>query len=394
MNLIFFDDKEREHLYPLTFTRPAAEIRCGILRLSEKWQKRLKPDATAYHTPRYLSKNYPLETGSDNLFINGRLLPNASLVAEMSELKTGEWLYDNELVLAGRVSETQARSFIEGGETGMRKQKKTDYSLINRSYDIFRLNAQEIEQDFLLITKNRSSQKISSTNRAIQTERIFIEKNAKAEFATLNPNQGFIYIGEDAEIMENSAVRGSLALNRHSVLKMGSKIYGATSLGEHCKVGGEINNSVFFAYSNKAHDGFMGNAVIGEWCNIGADSNNSNLKNNYDEVKLWSYVKGGFERTGLQFCGLIMGDHSKCGINTMFNTGTVVGISANIFGSGFPRNFIPSFSWGGAHGFTEYKLKKALKTAEIMMARRELPLTRPETEILEHIYNNTAQYRN
>ena len=394
MNLIFFDDKEREHLFPLTFTRPAAEMRCGILRLSQKWEKRLKPESTAYHTAEYLSSKYTCETAKDNLFINGRLLPNESIVAEILALKTGEWLYDKDVLLAGRVSEAQADNFTEDGETGTRKQKKSNCSLINRGYDIFRLNEQEIEQDFLLITKNRSSQKLSPSNRALQTDRIFLEEGAKVEFSILNPADGYIYIGKDAEIMENVSVHGSLALNDHAVLKMGAKIYGATTLGEYCKAGGEINNSVFFAYSNKAHDGFMGNAVIGEWCNIGADSNNSNLKNNYDQVKLWSYPKGGFERTGLQFCGLIMGDHSKCGINTMFNTGTVVGVSANIFGSGFPRNFIPSFSWGGAHGFTEHKLPKAFKTAEIMTARRDIPFDETEKNIMTHIFDMTQTYRN
>lgn len=394
MNLILFDDNTREQLFPLSFTRPAAELRCGILRISEKWQKHLKIDTCSYHTADYLSRKYRLHFEKENLLINGRMLPNKNILQEIVALSPGEWLCDNDIVLAGKVGESEAREFTESGSAPECRPVQSDYSIIRHAFDIFTLNGQEIKNDFHLFTQNRSSQKLSTTNRAVQTERIFLEEGAKVEFSILNPANGYIYIGKDAEIMENVSVRGSLAMNEQAVLKMGAKIYGASTLGEHCKAGGEINNSVFFAYSNKAHDGFLGNAVIGEWCNIGADSNNSNLKNNYDQVKLWSYPKGGFERTGLQFCGLIMGDHSKCGINTMFNTGTVVGVSANIFGSGFPRNFIPSFSWGGAHGFTEHKLPKAFKTAEIMMARRDIPFDETEKAIMSHIFNLTQTYRN
>jgi UDP-N-acetylglucosamine diphosphorylase/glucosamine-1-phosphate N-acetyltransferase len=227
----------------------------------------------------------------------------------------------------------------------------------------------------------------------LNPERIFLEKGAKVEFATLNPGEGFIYIGKDAEIMEGALIRGSFALGTHSAVKMGAKIYGPTVVGPHSKVGGEINNSVIFGYSNKGHDGFLGNSVLGEWCNIGADSNNSNLKNNYADVKLWNYKKKGFVNTGLQFCGLIMGDHSKCGINTMFNTGTVVGVSANIFGDGFPRNFVPSFSWGGAAGFTTYSIPKAFETAEKVFSRRELVFDKIEQDILKNVFEQTAEFR-
>ncbi len=247
--------------------------------------------------------------------------------------------------------------------------------------------------DFKLITEGRKSQKISSTNHFVQEERIFIEEGAKIEFATLNPNGGYIYIGKDAEIMEGALIRGSLSLGEHSTIKMGAKIYGATTIGPHSKVGGEINNSVIFGYSNKAHDGFLGNSVIGEWCNLGADTNNSNLKNNYAPVRIWNYRQNRFIHTELQFCGLIMGDHSKSAINTMFNTGTVVGVSSNIFGSGFPRNFIPSFSWGGDKGFSTYTIEKAFETAEIVYKRRGLEFDKLEKDILETIFQQTKKYR-
>ena len=242
--------------------------------------------------------------------------------------------------------------------------------------------------DYELLTKGRKSTELSSTNTIIG-DRVFAEEGVEVEAAILNSKNGPIYLAKGSSIMEGSMVRGGLSLGEYSQLKLGTKIYGAVTIGPHSKVGGEVNNSVIQGYSNKGHDGFLGNSVIGEWCNLGADTNNSNLKNNYDEVKLWSYAKKGFERTGLQFCGLIMGDHSKCGINTMFNTGTVIGVSSNIFGSGFPRNFVPSFSWGGASGFVEYKLDKALKTAEIVFGRRSVELDATERQILTHIYEQT-----
>ena len=227
----------------------------------------------------------------------------------------------------------------------------------------------------------------------ISPENIFIEEGAKLEFVTLNASTGPIYIGKNAEIMEGSVIRGPFALCEEAQVKLASKVYGATTVGPYCRIGGEVNNSVLFGYSNKGHEGFLGNSVLGEWCNIGADSNNSNLKNNYEEVKLWSYETEGFEKTGLQFCGLMMGDHSKCGINTMFNTGTVVGVSTNIFGSGFPRNFVPSFSWGGASGFTTYITKKAFETARIAMARRHVDFDEQEAKILEHVFEETKKWR-
>jgi UDP-N-acetylglucosamine diphosphorylase/glucosamine-1-phosphate N-acetyltransferase len=243
------------------------------------------------------------------------------------------------------------------------------------------------------LTEDRFSQPIPKSVNVIAPENIFIEEGAKLEFVTLNASTGPIYIGKNAEIMEGSVIRGPFALCESGRVKLATKVYGATTVGPHSVIGGEVNNSVLFGYSNKGHDGFLGNAVLGEWCNIGADSNNSNLKNNYEEVKLWSYETENFAKTGLQFCGLMMGDHSKCGINTMFNTGTVVGVSTNIFGAGFPRNFVPSFSWGGASGFTTYLTKKAFETAKIVMARRNVEFSEEDAKILEHVFEETKKYR-
>jgi UDP-N-acetylglucosamine diphosphorylase/glucosamine-1-phosphate N-acetyltransferase len=264
---------------------------------------------------------------------------------------------------------------------------------INNLWDIYKINEEALKLDFQLLTKGKTSQPISATNQVLGKENIFIEEGATVECATLNAQTGPIYIGKNAQIMEGAMVRGPLAMCENAVLKMGAKIYGATTLGPYCKVGGEVNNSVFFGYSNKGHDGFLGNSVIGEWCNLGADSNNSNLKNNYTEVKLWNYKTEKFEKTGQQFCGLIMGDHSKCGINTMFNTGTVVGVSANIFGSGFPRNFVPSFAWGGASGYSTFKTDKAFETAEAMMARRGKEFETIDRVIMLKVFEDTAKYR-
>ena len=264
---------------------------------------------------------------------------------------------------------------------------------IEHTWDIFSKNGDAIVEDFNLITKDRQSQPIPATVNTINPEHIFIEKGATVNFATLNASSGPIYIGRDAEVMEGSMVRGPLALCNNATLKLGTRVYGPTTVGPYSKIGGEVNNSVIFAHSNKGHDGFLGNSVIGEWCNLGADTNNSNLKNNYAEVRLWDYQTEGFAKTGLQFCGLMMGDHSKCGINTMFNTGTVVGVSANIFGSGFPRNFVPSFSWGGHKGFVTYKTNKAFEVAEVVMARRKEEFTEKDKAMLEHVFEETKQYR-
>jgi UDP-N-acetylglucosamine diphosphorylase/glucosamine-1-phosphate N-acetyltransferase len=392
MNYILFEtDIDRANLLPFTFTRPIAEVRCGILTITEKWKHYLGA-TPSYKTQAYLQAKFPLVYGTENVFVNGAILPNEALVAEIKKLQAGEALYHHETLVACHVKEA-ASAFVPEQYEGKKVQSAASLVKIGFTYDIFSKNGQAIEDDFALITKGRKSQPLSATNQAVNPERIFIEEGAKVEFSILNASTGSIYIGKDAEIMEGCKVRGPFALCEHGGLKMDAKIYSATTVGPHCKVGGEVSNAVFFAYSNKGHDGFIGNAVIGEWCNLGADTNNSNLKNTYEEVKLWNYRTERFERTGLTFCGLMMGDHSKCGINTMFNTGTVVGVAANIFGSGFPRNFIPSFAWGGAQGFETFILNKAYKTAEAMCARRNVVFDDTEKAIMKAVYDESAKFR-
>lgn len=393
MNYILFDGQVRDHLLPFTFTRPVAEIRIGILTIAEKWAKyaAVKP---SYHTEAYLSVKYPLQLADDNIFLSGSVCPDEKLWSEITALKINEGLYQADKLIACRLNKDDASAFNEETITLRKVESNAPAALsISRVYDIFSKNGEAIQADFNLLTKGRISASISPTNQVLKPENIFIEPGAKVEFSILNASTGPIYIGKDAEIMEGCKIRGPFALCDHAGLKMDAKIYGPTTVGPHCKVGGEVNNAVFFAYSNKGHDGFVGNAVIGEWCNLGADTNNSNLKNTYDEVKLWNYKTERFEKTGLTFCGLIMGDHSKCGINTMFNTGTVVGVAANIFGTGFPRQFVPSFAWGGSQGFDTFKIDKAFQTATAMCARRGVEFGDTDKAILQAVYDDSAKFR-
>ncbi|WP_431135243.1 GlmU family protein [Psychroserpens mesophilus] len=389
MNYILFDGPSRNNLLPFTFTRPVAEIRVGILTIREKWEKFLNSTTTTL-TEDYLSEKYPMVEMDVNVMINASYLPNNELVAMVKNLKDNQAIFKDEDVIAFFSKETQNEVDFDTYEA---IEYDKDLIKIEHTWDIFSKNGAAIRDDFELVTHNRKSQPIPDSNNCINKQHIFIEEGAKLEFTTLNASSGPIYIGKDAEIMEGSIVRGPFALCEHATLKLGAKIYGPTTVGPHSKVGGEVNNSVLFGYSNKGHDGFLGNSVLGEWCNLGADTNNSNLKNNYAEVRLWNYETQGFARTGLQFCGLMMGDHSKCGINTMFNTGTVVGVSANIFGSGFPRNFVPSFSWGGNSGFTTYLTKKAFEVAEVVMKRRDIQFSNVDKAILEHVFEETKQWR-
>ncbi len=393
MNYILFDDKTWEQLLPLTFTRPVSEIRVGILTLKAKWEKYLQ-SSCSYFTKEYLQEKFPIEIEADNLFINSSIIPRAELISEFENLEMGQVLISGDTLCALRLDADGAKDFNpENVNLTPGIAAISECQQINHPWDIFTSNGDAIEIDFKLLTKGRKSQHLSKTNNVIGDHDIFIERGAVVEFATLNAKNGPIYIGKGAEVMENSCIRGPFALCTQSVVKMGAKIYGPTTIGPYSKVGGELNNVVIFGFSNKAHDGFLGNSVIGEWCNLGADTNNSNLKNNYAEVKLWNYQANSFTKTGLQFCGLIMGDHSKCGINTMFNTGTVVGVAANIFGDGFPRNFIPSFAWGGSHGFTECRKNTAFEIAQRVMERRGLNFDNIEQNILENVFNQTAKYR-
>ncbi|MGB0888615.1 MAG: GlmU family protein [Vicingaceae bacterium] len=393
MNIIFFEDKRNQFL-PLVYTKPLAKIRVGILTIEEKWQKHFEKNgvdaAISYVTEAYLSEKYPLNSTEENIFINARFFPNERLV----DFVINNLIADEAIVFGGSVVASKCTLEQFKAESYYIKDYNESFISVelNNITDIFSKNDVAIQHDFDLITAGRTSAELSSTNTLIGNN-IFIEEGAVVEATVLNANSGPIYIGKHAEIMEGCLVRGPLAMSDNSALKMGAKIYGATTVGKFSKIGGEVNNCVIQDYSNKGHDGFLGNSVIGEWCNLGADTNTSNLKNNYAEVKLWSYETGRFAKTGLQFCGLIMGDHSKCGINTMFNTGTVVGVSSNIFGSGFPRNFVSSFSWGGASGVTTYKVDKVFEVAEIVMKRRGVELTDEDKAILTTVFEMTSQYR-
>ena len=396
-NIILFDNETRNQLLPLTYTRPIGELLVGIVTLREKWERKLG-GRVSYITQEYLVDKFPINIKEDNYVIDGSIVPTDELCAQINELEDNQALLQDGELIAARMDEEQFEKMLNNEEIselqGIETTLLHNVRKITHLWDLFVLNAEAIEQDFAMLTKKRVSQPLSESNRVIGDEKlIFLEEGAKVECSILNTNNGPIYIGKNAEIMEGSAIRGPFAMGEGSTIKMMSKIYGATSLGPDCKVGGEVSNSILIGHSNKAHDGFLGNSILGEWCNIGADSNNSNLKNNYDEVKLWSYTTDNFATTGLQFCGLIMGDHSKCGINTMFNTGTVVGVSANIFGAGFPRNFIPSFSWGGAAGFTTYSLDKAADSARRVFERRKIIFDEVERSILENIFNYSAKYR-
>ncbi|MDA7706325.1 GlmU family protein [Flavobacteriaceae bacterium] len=388
MNYILFDGENREALLPFTYTRPVADLRIGILTIREKWELSLGATTTTV-TEDYLSDKYPMVEMEQNVMINASYTPSEVLVNQIKNLKENQAVFDGDTMVAFFSLEDQEIDI----DTLEVYQLEATVLKVETTWDIFSKNGAAIKADFDLLTAERTSAPIPANTVAFNPEAIFIEEGAKLPLCVLNATDGPIYIGKNSEIMEGSMVRGPFALCEGSTLKMGTKIYGPTTVGPHSKVGGEVNNSVFFGYSNKGHDGFLGNSVIGEWCNLGADTNNSNLKNNYAEVRLWSYETENFAKTGLQFCGLMMGDHSKCGINTMFNTGTVVGVSANIFGSGFPRNFIPSFSWGGAKGFTTYLTSKAFEVAQVVMKRRGLELSTQDSAILEHVFEQSAAYR-
>jgi len=390
MNYILFDGPVRNALLPFTYTRPVADIRIGILTIREKWEKRLGQTTTTL-TEEYLEKKFPMVEMEANIMLNASFIPNDSLITQVKNLKKNEAIFKEDEIVAFFTSDTQNSVNFDNYHIISLNE---DILQIKNTWDIFSLNDEAIASDYELLTHGRKSEPIPSTVNCISKENIFMEEGVDISFATLNASTGPIYIGKDAIIMEGSLVRGPFALCHDSILKMGAKIYGATTIGPLSKVGGEINNSVFFGYSSKAHEGYLGNSVIGEWCNLGADTNNSNLKNNYAEVKLWSYETERFAKTGRQFCGLMMGDHSKCGINTMFNTGTVIGVSANIFGGNFPRNFIPSFSWGGSAGFTTFKMDKVDEVAEIVMKRKHIDYDEVEKDILQNVFTLSEKYRN
>ncbi len=397
MNIILFDTDARNHLLPLTATRPMGELRIGILTLREKWERRLR-GSVSYITQEYLLEKYPIHVDDENLIVNGGVLPTPALCKRIEAIGLNEALLADGELIAARLNEAQFESLIGEEEVeelqGQELSSEIPLIEIKNLWQLTGLNEQAILDDFVLLTSGKNSKIVSDTNRIIgPLENLFLEEGVKMEFCTLNLTTGPIYIGANTEVMEGAMLRGPIAIGSDSILKMGAKIYGPCSFGPGCRMGGEVSRSIFFANSNKAHDGFLGDSVLGEWCNLGADTNNSNLKNNYSEVKLWDYETERFEKTGQQFVGLIMGDHSKCAINTMFNTGTVVGAFANVYGAGFPRNFVPDFSWGGPDGYRTYKFAEACETASIVMARRGQVFTDLEKAILFHVYDRTARFR-
>lgn len=387
MNPILFDDPIiRINLLPFTYTRPIGNIRVGILTIDEKWEKWLgvKP---SYQTAGYLERKFPVHNTEDNLLINAAICPDQKLVDTIKALPLHYFLVQDQLLIAAHAPEGEMSS-------SNTVSYELPLTIIDRPWKIFRENGAQIKADYQLLTSGRKSAGIQDPHTVVYgEENLFVEEGVVVKAAIINAENGPVYLGKNSVVDEGAIIRGTFALCQEGHINMGAKMRSDTTIGPYCKVGGEVSNSVLFAYSNKAHDGFLGCSVIGEWCNLGADSNTSNLKNTFDEVKLWSHADNAFIRTGLQFCGLMMGDHSKCSINTMFNTGTVVDVSANVFGEGFPRNYIPSFAWGGAGGISTYQIEKAFLTARRAMERRQKVLDETEQGILEHVYQMTALHR-
>ncbi|MFN0048459.1 MAG: GlmU family protein [Cytophagales bacterium] len=390
MNILLFDDINiKKALLPFTFTRPVCEIRVGINTIAEKWRNISSNHKISYLTEPYLAQKYRFVKSDINYLVNGSLFPDANLIEAISKLSLGEGLVKHGVLLAVCIDFIP---FLEGLDTIPSILQMIDYeqdiTILRNQWDIFTMNGSQIKVDFEFISK-RTSQQISDKHTIVYNpENIFIEEGAKIKAAVLNAESGPIYIGKNAEIQEGSIVRGPFALCEGAVINMGSKMRGDTTIGPYSKVGGEINNSVILGYSNKAHDGFLGNSVIGEWCNLGADTNTSNLKNNYSNIKVWNYHENDYVDSGRQFCGLMMGDHSKTGINSMFNTGTVVGVNANIFGGGYPPKYIPSYAWGGSEGFQKFDFDKAMQVAAKVMERRNVMMENEDYEILRYIYNS------
>jgi len=389
MNYILFGDQTRNHLLPFTFIRPLADIRVGILTIREKWEHYLGKK-TSTLTQEYLNTRYPLVKEADNVLINASVFPNQQLIDEIVKLRNNQTLVSGDILIAHRLSDKDIDNIDENLDDVVEPMEtKATVVKLSHLWDIITLNDQAIVDDFALITKGRKSQPLGDFVRVLKPENVFVEEGALIEMAFINASDGPVYIGKNAHIMDGAILRGPVSVGEGSKVRMGAKIYPGSSIGPQCKVGGEMSHSVIFGNTNKAHDGFLGHSVIGEWCNLGADTNTSNLKNNYSEVRLWDYSENSFVNTGMQFCGTFMGDYSKCGINTMFNTGTVVGVNAQIFGAGFMRNFIPSFSWGSVAGFSNVNIDNAVQIARRVHARRGLEFGPVDESILRNVYDQS-----
>jgi UDP-N-acetylglucosamine diphosphorylase/glucosamine-1-phosphate N-acetyltransferase len=395
MHLLLFDDPAIwPHLLPLTYTRPVAALRCGILTVAEKWQHRLGSPTMGYLTQPYLQAKYPAgDVVGPTLVINGAACPDDLLVRQVQALAPGQALYCNDTLIAAHLADgSRVAELVQDGLDVT--QACEDVSLLTRPWHLFLRNGAEIRRDFALLTAGRTSQPVGDAHTVVYApENVFIEPGVKIRAAILNAENGPIYIGRNVQVQEGAILKGPLALGEGTVVNCGAKLRGDNTIGPYCKVGGEVGNSILMGYSNKGHEGYLGNSVVGEWCNLGADTNTSNLKNNYASVRVWSHATHRFVDSGQTFCGLLMGDHAKAGINTMFNTGTVVGVGANVFGAGFPRQFVPSFSWGGTAGFETFKLDKFAEVAERVLSRRGLGYDEVEQAIMAEVYRLTADGR-
>jgi len=394
-NIILFDDESREQMLPLSYTRPVAELRTGIFTIRERWEKLLKGTAS-YITSDYLGQRFPMILEDDNIVINGAVMPNGRLVRLIEQLEPNEALMQDGDLIAARLNRIQFENlFRDESIDEIKGLDLSDTPFIHLAYpwDLFLYLRATIEYDFELVTKGRISQPIPSNNQVIAPDNIFLEEGAQVTCAILNAQSGPIYIGKNAQIMEGAIIRGPVTIGAGTIIKMGAMIYGPTAIGPDCKVGGEVKEVVLLAHSNKAHEGYLGNSIIGEWCNLGAGTSVSNLKNNYSNVRMWDYITQSMRDTGLQYLGTVMGDHSKTGIQTMFNTGTLVGVASNIFGAGYPPKFIPSFSWGGAQGLITHRLEDALDTAKKVVSRRDHEFSQEEEDILKHVFELSKNYR-
>ncbi|MBK9105620.1 MAG: GlmU family protein [Saprospiraceae bacterium] len=394
-NIILFDDESREQMLPLSYTRPVAELRTGIFTIRERWEKLLKGSAS-YITSEYLSQRYAMHLEDDNIVINGAVMPNDRLVRLIEQLEPNEALMDEGNLLAARLNRHQFENLLRDEaieEISGLELADTPFIHLSYPWDLFLYLRATIEYDFHLITNGRTSQTLPANNTVIAGDNIFLEEGAQVSCAILNAQSGPIYIGRNAHVMEGAIIRGPVTIGEGTTIKMGAKIYGPTAIGPHCKIGGEVNESVILGYSNKAHDGYLGNSIIGEWCNLGAGTTVSNLKNNYSTVRMWDYSTRSMRDTGLQFLGLVMGDHSKAAIQSMFNTGTIVGVASNVFGEGFPPKFVPSFSWGGSSGLMTHRLDEAMTTARKVMARRDIEFSIEDENIFRKVFELSVMYR-
>ncbi|WP_185873775.1 putative sugar nucleotidyl transferase [Blattabacterium cuenoti] len=390
--ILYDGNIEWKNLLPITFTRPISEIRLGIFTIRERWEKYMGGKALIY-TKKFLSKKYSFgldlkkkDILKNILFINSSFIPNKKLIQVIFDLKENEAIFFKEKMIAIKLSYFYYKKNFQK----IKKYKKIYHInkviYIQYPWDIFINNESVLKQDYTILTKGKSSFNVFGNNHLLYKEKIFLEENIYAENIVLNAKIGPIYIEKGVKIMEGSMIRGPVAICKKSILNMGTKIYGSTTIGPFCKVGGEIKNSVIFSYSNKAHDGFLGNTILGEWCNIGAGTNISNLRNDYSKVTVWNYEKKDFFPIDIQFFGIIMGDYSKSSINTQFNTATIVGVNTNIFGYGFPPRYIPSFSFGGIQNKKVISFQKVCDTAEIMMKRRNVFFSFLDKDILEYLY--------